>query len=64
MALKLKEEFEIPSFMANLMEHDMALALELSTLASNIRKQVCNVLDFCLSFLMKYEKRKPTIGYP
>jgi hypothetical protein len=45
MALKLKEEFEIPPFMANLMEDDMALTLELSMLTSNIRKQVCNVLD-------------------
>jgi hypothetical protein len=43
MALKLKEEFEIPPFMTNLMEDDMALVLELSTFASNIRKQVCNV---------------------
>ncbi len=58
MALKLKEEFEIPPFMANLMEDDMALTLELSMLTSNIRKQVCNVLDCFLWFLMKYEKKK------
>jgi hypothetical protein len=58
MALKLKEEFEISPFMANLMEDDMALALELSMLASNIKKQVCNVLDCFLSFVMKYEKKK------
>jgi hypothetical protein len=58
MALKLKEEFEIPPFMANLMEDDMALTFELSTFASNIRKQVYNVLDFFLSFVMKYGKKK------
>jgi hypothetical protein len=46
------------------MEDDMALALELSTLASNIRKQVSNVLDFFLSFLMNNEKRKPITCYP
>lgn len=40
MALKLKEEFEMPPFMANLMKDDMALALELSALASYIRKHV------------------------
>jgi hypothetical protein len=65
MALKLKEEFEMPPILANLMDDDMALALELSTLASDVRKQVCNVLDFFLSFLMKYGKRTPiTTCYP
>ncbi len=44
---------------ANLMEDDMVMILELSMLAFNIIKQICDVLDGFLSFLTKYEKKKP-----
>jgi hypothetical protein len=33
-------------------------ALELFLFASNIKKEVCVVFDFFLSFLRKYKKRK------
>jgi len=57
MALKLKEEVGMTPSIANLMEDNMAMALELSILVFNITKQVCDVLDGFFSFLMKYEKR-------
>jgi hypothetical protein len=58
MSLKLKEENQIiPSF-EHLMEDDSIVFDELSLLASNIRREVINVLDSFLSFLKKYENRK------
>jgi hypothetical protein len=41
-------------FIANLMEDDTVVILELSMLAFNIIKQICDVLDGFLSFLTKY----------
>lgn len=40
------------------MEDEYGLANELILLSSNIKKQVYGVLDFFLSFLMKYEGKK------
>jgi len=40
------------------MEEDLSVALELICLASNIKKEVCGVLDSFLSFLKKFDKRK------
>jgi hypothetical protein len=58
MILKLKEENKIiPSFEI-LMEDDSIISNELSLLASNIRREVINVLDYFLSFLKKYENMK------
>jgi hypothetical protein len=58
MSLKLKEENKIiPSF-ESLMEDDSIIFDELSLLASNIRKEVINVLDSFHSLLKKYENRK------
>ncbi len=55
-SLKLEAEFEnAPSFQT-LMDKDSSVVLELICLASNIRKEVCMVLDLFLSFLKKYEK--------
>jgi len=42
----------------NLMEDDMVMALELFMLASNVRKQICHVLNDFLSFLTKNENKK------
>ncbi len=45
---------------ANLLKDNMVLVLELSMLAFNIIKQICDVLDGFLSFLTKYgEKKNP-----
>jgi len=58
MSLKLKEEPKnAPSF-HTLMQEDFGVALDLICLASNIRKEVCGVLDNFLSFLNKFDERK------
>jgi hypothetical protein len=58
MNLKLREENQfLPSF-ESLMDDDLVVNDELSLLASNIRGEVINVLDFFLSFLKVYDKRK------
>jgi hypothetical protein len=58
MSLKLKEENKIiPSF-ESLVEDDSIISSELSLLASNIKREVINVLESFLSFLKKYENMK------
>jgi hypothetical protein len=58
MSLKLKKNFKnAPSFQT-LMEKFFSVALELICLASNIRKDVCGVLNSFLSFLKKFDERK------
>jgi uncharacterized membrane protein len=44
MALKLKE-FKMTPSMANLMEDDMSMALEVSMFVFSVRKQACDVLN-------------------
>jgi hypothetical protein len=39
-------------------DDDSIITLELSLFISNIKKEVCGVLDSFLSFLKKYEERK------
>ncbi len=39
------------------MEDESGLANELALLASNIRMEVCDVIDFIFLFLMKYEEK-------
>jgi len=59
MTLKLrgKKNQVLPSF-ESLMDDDSIISDELSLLASNIRMEVINVLDFFLSFLKVYDKKK------
>jgi hypothetical protein len=53
MSLKMKEEPEnVPSF-ETLMEEDSSVELELICFASNIKKDVCEVLNSFFSFLKK-----------
>jgi hypothetical protein len=40
------------------MEEDFGVALELICLASNIRKEVCGVLDNLFFFLKRFNERK------
>jgi hypothetical protein len=42
----------------NLIDDDYGITFELSLFASNIRGEVCGVLDSFLSFLRKIEKKK------
>ncbi len=54
----MKEENKIiPSF-ESLIEDDSIIFDELSLLASNIKREVMNVLDSFISFLKKYENKK------
>jgi len=58
MSLKLKEENKMIFSFESLMEDDSIIYDELFLLASNIRKEVINVLGSFLSFLNKYEYKK------
>jgi hypothetical protein len=58
MNLKLREEPKNAPYFQTLMEEDFGVALEFICLASNIRKEVCGVLDNFLSFLKKIGERK------
>lgn len=44
--------------MANLIEDDMVVVLELSMFVFNIIKQVCDVFDGFLSFLTKHKEKE------
>ncbi len=57
MNLKLKEENEVVPSFDSLMENDVNVVNELALLASNIKREVYNVLDFFFSFLSRYEKK-------
>jgi hypothetical protein len=54
------EKITNPSTLVSLIDDDSRIAFELSLFASNIRGEVCGVLDFFLSFKRKYEKKKLT----
>jgi hypothetical protein len=58
MSLKLKEENKIILSFESLMEVDSIVSNELSLLASNIRREVINMLNSFLSFLKKHENKK------
>jgi hypothetical protein len=50
MCIKLMENFTNPSILINLIDDYFGIAFELFLLASNIKRKVCGVLDFFLSF--------------
>ncbi len=50
MCLKFREEIINPSAPINLIDDDFGIAFELSLFVSNIRREVCGVLDSFLSF--------------
>jgi len=58
MNLKFKEESQMFLHFESLMGDDSIFIDELVLLVSNIRKEVCGVLDSFLSFLTKYENKK------
>jgi len=53
MCLKFKEEIRNPFARVNLIDDDSKIAFELFLFASNMKREVCNVLDFFLLFLKK-----------
>ncbi len=56
MSLKLKEDQKM-HYLLNLNGRGFIVALELICLASNVRKEVCGVLNSFLSFWKKFDKR-------
>ncbi len=56
--LEIDKNQENTSSFQTLMEEDFGVALELICLASNIRREVCGVLDNFLSFLKRFNERK------
>jgi hypothetical protein len=46
MCLKLKEEIINPSALVNLIDDGFGIAFELSLFASNMKREVCGILDF------------------
>jgi len=58
MNLRLKEENQVFFSLKTLIDDDSIIANALALMASNIRREVCGVLDSFLSFLMKYKNKK------
>ncbi len=57
-SLILKEEFGISSSLEDLIDDDSIVILELSLLASNIKKEICGDFDGFFSFIKKNEEYK------
>ncbi len=55
MIQKLRDVLNIFASLHNLMEVDPIIVDELTSFASNLRKEVCVVLEFFLCFLRKFE---------
>jgi hypothetical protein len=58
MCLKFKEEIINPSAQVSLINDDYGISFDLSLFASNIKREVCGVLDSFLSFFKEFENRK------
>jgi hypothetical protein len=58
MSLKLIEEYRISLNLQDSNDDDSIVAQELSLFTSNIKREVCGVLDGFLSFFKKYERNK------
>ncbi len=58
LSLKLKKKNELLPCFESVMKDEYGLVDELALLGSNIRKQVCGVLNYFLSFLKQYEGNK------
>ncbi len=59
MISELKEDVgNIVHNLNKFMDDDFVIILELCLFTSNIKKEVCGILDSFLSFLRKYEERK------
>jgi hypothetical protein len=56
--LKFKEENEIVPSFDNLIKDDLVVIDELVVLTSNIKTEICGVLDSFLSFLKKCEEKR------
>jgi hypothetical protein len=59
MHLKLREDFQIPPILENLINDDLGVVLELALFLFNLKKRLFYVLESFKSFFKKYDKRKP-----
>ncbi len=57
MSLYFRKQIGISSSMDNLMDDDFVVVMELSLFASNIIKEICEVLDGFSLFLKKCENK-------
>jgi hypothetical protein len=55
MSLKLKEGMNHLLVLDTFIDDDSNLDIELGTFARNVKKEVCGVIDFFLSFLKQYD---------
>jgi hypothetical protein len=55
--LKLKDEIRISISFDNFMEEKSIVVIELSCFALNIKKEVCDALDYFLSFKNNMKKK-------
>jgi hypothetical protein len=58
MSFKLKKKVGITLALDHLMDDDNNFTFEFSLLGSNIKKEVCGVFDYFLSFLKRNDERK------
>ncbi len=58
MCLKFREKITNPYALVSLIDDDYDIAFELFLFASNIKREVCGVLDFLNLFLKKKWRRK------
>jgi hypothetical protein len=58
MCLKLVKEIKNPFPLVNLIGDDFKITFEFFKLISKIKREVCGVLDYFVSFQRKYEERK------
>ncbi len=58
MHLKFKEKIINPSTLVSLINDDFEITFELSLFTSNIKREVCVVLDSFLSYFKKIEKKE------
>jgi len=58
MCLKLGEEIRNPFPLVNLISDDFRITFEFLNFISKIKREVCGVLDYFISFQRKYEERK------
>ncbi len=58
MNFKLKEKMNYPLVLNTLIDDDASLKTELGTFAMKMKKEVCEVIDYYFSFLIKYDEKR------
>lgn len=58
MSFKLKGKNNNPLVLDTLDEDDLDVGIELKSLIVNMKREMCGVIDFFLSFLTKYNEKR------